>query len=325
MLSLKQKNDKMTLRYLVAGTLTFFMLIASLLGQTQTKKICISIDDLPTVPYSFRSAHFQWEIIDGLVKTLTSEDVPAIGYINEGKLYKEGILDSFQVKMLRHWLANGLDIGNHTFSHMNYHRTTFEEFTADFLAGEKITRPLVKAYNKELKFFRHPYLRMGLRAGHADSLKNFLEYHGYAQAPVTMDNEEYLFAFAYSRAMKKRDETLMARIGTDYVQYMKEKAIYFDRQARKLIGRPVNHILLLHANALNAEYLDELIAMYRESGYTFISQEAALKDPIYEEQITRFGDWGISWIDQIALSRGEGGSFFKDDPKTPSYIYELTR
>ena len=140
-----------------------------------------------------------------------------------------------------------------------------------------------------------------------------------------MGNEEYLFAFAYSRAKKKKDEALMDRIGTDYVQYMKEKAAYFDRQTMRLFDRPVNHILLLHANALNAEYLDELIAMYRIAGYAFISQEEALKDPIYQERITRFGDWGISWIDQIALSRGKGGSFFEDDPKTPSYIYELTR
>ena len=263
--------------------------------------------------------------MDGLVHTLTSEGVPAIGYVNEGKLYKEGMLDSFQVKLLQHWLMNGLDVGNHTFSHKNYHKTTYEAYTADILAGEVITRDLVKTYGKELKFFRHPYLRMGLRAGHADSLRNFLDAQGYQQAPVSIDNEDYLFALAYSRAMKKGDRKLMTRIGKDYVQYMKEKASYFDRQAMVLFGRQINHILLLHANSLNADYLDELIAMYRESGFEFISQEEALKDPVYQERITRFGDWGISWIDQVALSKGRGASFFEDDPKTPAYIYEMTR
>ena len=56
------------------------------------------------------------------------------------------------------------------------------------------------------------------------------------------------------------------------------------------------------------------------TGYTFISQEAALTDEAYQSEITKYGNWGISWIDRWAMSRGKKGEFFKDDPQTPSFV-----
>jgi len=57
---------------------------------------------------------------------------------------------------------------------------------------------------------------------------------------------------------------MMKNIGIDYIDYMKRKIEYWEDQSNKLFGRNINHVLLIHANALNAEYYDELCQMIRE-------------------------------------------------------------
>ena len=86
------------------------------------------------------------------------------------------------------------------------------------------------------------------------------------------------------------------------------------------IATRLKHILLLHTNAINADYLDELAERYQRHGYVFISMKEALTDEAYKTEITRYNDWGISWIDRWALSEGKKGDFFKGDPETPEYV-----
>lgn len=295
------------------------------LSNGQTKKVCITVDDLPAVTYGIKDYEFALELTRGLIRSFNEYDVPAIGYVNESKLYRNGLLDSLQVGLLNLWLQNGLDIGNHTFSHLNYHRVAFEEYAQDIIKGERIIKRLAANYGKEVKFFRHPYLRSGRDQLHADSLLTFLAARGYTEAPVTIDNDDYLFALAYSRASKKADRSLMKKIGEDYILYMEQKLLFYENSSEKLFDRNMAHTLLIHANHLNSQYLDELLEMYQKHGYTFVSQADVLTDPAYQEEVTVFGDWGISWIDRWALSKKKNEGFFKDDPKTPEYIREMTR
>ena len=142
-------------------------------------------------------------------------------------------------------------------------------------------------------------------------------------APVTIDNEDYLFALAYKRTKQKNDTVLLNKIGLDYIAYMEKKLHYFEMQSNNLFGRNIIKILLLHTSLLNSDYLDSLISIYKTRKYIFVSTDDALKDPAYNTEITVFGNWGISWIDKWALSAGKKGEFFKEDPPTPDYIKRL--
>ena len=164
---------------------------------------------------------------------------------------------------------------------------------------------------------------MGLRQSHADSLKDFLLQHGYTEAPVTIDNEDYVFALAYHRAYSEGDSLLMEKIGSTYVDYMEEKLLYFEEQSQKLFDRNIAQTLLTHANLLNAHYMDDLAEMYLTHGYEFVSQGEVLNDEAYEHPVSVYGDWGISWIDRWALSRGKRGDFFQGDPATPEFIRDI--
>ena len=82
---------------------------------------------------------------------------------------------------------------------------------------------------------------------------------------------------------------------------MKEKLLFFEGQSEKLLGRNIKHILLLHANAINADYLVERAERYESHGYYFVSMKDALADEAYQTEITKY-NWGTSWLDRWALS-----------------------
>lgn len=286
--------------------------------------MCITVDDLPVVSYGIENPDFHLMVTVSLISTFDKYDIPAIGYVNEFKLYKEELPDSNQVKLLELWLENGYELGNHTFSHKNYHQVSFEEFTTDVIRGEKLSRELAGKYDLPYQYFRHPYLRIGLSQSHADSLRTFLRDHGYTEAPVTIDNEDYIFAKAYHNAFQEENRQLMQKVGEAYIKYMTEKMLFYEKASVKLFGRNIAQTLLIHANLLNAHYLDDLAQVYKEYGYRFISQTKVLNDDAYENPVTRYGDWGISWIDRWALAKGAKRGFFEGDPVTPEFIQSLS-
>lgn len=285
-----------------------------------TREMCITVDDLPVVGYSNNSPEHLSMITNKLIETFQTYDIPAIGYVNENKLYTKGKLDSTQVDLLERWLSTDRELGNHTYSHMDFHKATVAEYTKDILKGEKITKSLQYKYNQEMRYFRHPYLRIGASKAQHDSLVSFLTEHGYTEAPVTIDNEDYLFALAYHKAFTKKKQADMDSIGKAYVDYMEAKLNYYEAMSIKLFNRNIKQTLLIHASLLNAHYLDDLAKMYRSYGYTFVSQEEVFTDEAYNSSITKYGDWGISWIDRWAMSQGKKGGFFKGDPQTPTFV-----
>jgi peptidoglycan/xylan/chitin deacetylase (PgdA/CDA1 family) len=304
--------------------LAFVILIfPGLLSFGQKKKVCFSFDDLPVVSYCITDTSFQKNLFDKLILSLVNNRIPAIGFVNETKLFNNQIIIPFQVKLLKTWINDGLDLGNHTFSHPDYNTKSFHDFTQDILQGETVTKEILSSKNKSIKYFRHPFLHTGNTKVKSDSLSNFLSDHKYIVAPVTIDNEDYLFALAYKRAKVNNDSHTLIKIGHDYIDYMEKKLRYYEKQVQILFGRDINQILLLHANSLNSEYVDSLAFMFRRHNYDFASMDEVLKDEVYKLNITVYGDWGISWIDKWALSQGKTGSFFKDEPVTPDYIKKL--
>lgn len=301
-------------------TVLYFFLALPVLAQQ--REVCFTIDDLPMVSYSIQRADYRLGITQDLLATFDRYRIPAIGFVNKTQLYRDGTLDTSEVNLLKRWLARGYELGNHTFSHVNYHITPLGKYAEDIIQGEQITGPLIRQHQQTLTYFRHPYLRIGLTKAHHDSLRHFLEQRQYLEAPVTIDNDDYLFAKAYHNALVSEDSALMQQIGQEYIGYMEEKLVHFEYAANVLEGRAIKHILLLHANKLNADYLDELAAMYQGRQYKFISLKEALTDPVYQQEITAYGDWGISWLDRWALSRGVT-EFFKHDPPTPQHIIQL--
>jgi peptidoglycan/xylan/chitin deacetylase (PgdA/CDA1 family) len=287
-------------------------------AQKTRRFVAVTIDDLPVVS-TRRDLRTRQEITKNLLKHIKKAKVPAIGFVNENKLYTEGGRDEAQVDLLRAWLDANLELGNHTFSHVNIANVSLEKYKDEILRGEIITKELLAAKNKKMRYFRHPFLWTGLSLETKSELGKFLGEHGYTIAPVSIDNADWIFARAYDNAFDRGDQNLMKRIGAAYVPYLEAKTDYWERQSVKLFGREIRQILLLHANFINSDYFDDLARMYKKRGYEFVALEDALKDEAYRLPDNFIRRNGISWLHRWALDKGRE-SVLADEPKTPDFV-----
>ena len=304
--------------------LTFAILFCFVLSiaVSAQRSVAITIDDLPVV--STRSdLKNRREITKKLLGHIKKAKIPVIGFVNENKLYKNGERDADQIALLQMWLDAGLELGNHTYSHRSLNAIPLKEYEDDLIKGEIITKELLKKQGRDIRFFRHPYLQTGRTMEIKNEFAGFLAAHGYRIAPISIDNADYIFSRAYDIAFDKGDKKLMKKVGDAYVPYMEAKLEYWERQSMKLFGREVSQTLLIHANFINSDHLDDLAKMFKKRGYKFVDLETALKDEAYAKPDRFLGGAGISWLHRWALEKGRE-SVLKDEPMVPDFVLKLS-
>ncbi|MGO1000475.1 polysaccharide deacetylase family protein [Lysobacter sp. CA196] len=297
---------------------------------TLDRRIVMTVDDLPWAQLpSVPSA----DAIDGhrrLVAAIERAGVPAIGFVNEGKLEHDGQVQPERLAMLRDWLDAGAELGNHSHGHLDLHEVGLPAYQADILRGERQLRPVLQRAGREPpRWFRHPYLRAGRSAQDKADLQRFLAGHGYRIAPVTADNTDWIWATAYLRVgespdgSKREARKLKAKLRRDYVQHMGRKLDYYERQSTALLGYALPQIWLIHANLLNADTYGELVAMVRKRGYRFVGLDEAMRDPAFERADAYLGPAGPSWLHRWAIGEHRPASFFVGEPQTPAWVMKL--
>jgi peptidoglycan/xylan/chitin deacetylase (PgdA/CDA1 family) len=292
-------------------------------GFAQPKRtIAVTIDDLPVVS-TRRDLANRLQITRKLLAHIRKAKVPAIGFVNENKLYADGKADVDQVNLLRMWLDAGLDLGNHTYSHRSLNSIPLAEYEADLLKGETITKRLLAERNKNLRFFRHPFLQTGRSLEIKSEFDKFLTANGYTIAPITFDNADYIFSRAYDNAFDKKDKAAIKKVGEAYIPYMEAKLEYWERQSTRLFGREMSQTLLIHANFINSDYFDDLAVMMKKRGYKFVDIKTALEDEAYRLPDNYVGPAGISWLHRWARDRGRE-FILPAEPKVPDFVLKLS-
>ena len=302
--------------------------LAAAVQAAPDQRIALTIDDLPWQRLDERDDPELAQRHAQLLAALKAAQVPVVGFVNEIKLERDGQVQPARVQMLRDWRDAGFELGNHTRGHVDLHAIGLEAYEQDILRGEQTLRPLLAERGQTPRWFRHPYLRAGQTPQQRAALVAFLDQHGYRIAPVTVDNSEWIWAFAYdhvrdTEADPALREARLRQLRRGYVPYMLNKLDYYEDQSRHLLGRLPAQVWLMHANALNAASIDELIAATRRRGYTFIPLEQALQDPAYAHADGYNGAGGISWIHRWAMAEGRSRSFYAGEPKVPRWVLEL--
>ena len=205
-----------------------------------------------------------------------------------------------------------MGLGNHTFSHRDFHVTPLETFQQEVIRGETETARLL---GRRPRYFRHPMLHTGRTLADKRGLETFLATRGYRVAPVTIDNSDYIFARAYDRASPQERPKIL----DTYIDYMTNVVTYYEQQSQLIVGREIRQTLLLHANLLNADAIDRLARIFELRGYTFVSLERALEDPAYGSEDTYIGAAGMTWLHRWALTQGRRG-IFAGEPTVPQWI-----
>jgi len=162
--------------------------------------IALTFDDFPArAPY----------VTDRLIAQLHAAHAPAIAFVNEVKVRGTGD------RRLREWLDAGLELGNHTYSHVSIDSVPFERYRDDLIRGETVTRALLAQRGERLRYFRHPQLHTGPTAEYKRKLDALLAERGYTVAPVTIDTDDFIFAAVYERAKARGDTATMNAVAAE--------------------------------------------------------------------------------------------------------------
>jgi peptidoglycan-N-acetylglucosamine deacetylase len=278
------------------------------------REVAITFDDLPATQGDARMA----EINRKLVESITRHKVPAVGFVNESRLSVPGETEA-RIALLRLWLDAGLELGNHTFSHIQIDSNSLAAYQEDVIRGETVTKRLLQEKGMKLRYFRHTQLRTGPTPEYERELNRFLARRGYTVAPVTINSQEWVYAAAYAAARRYGDRENVERIAREYLKFMEEVFAFFEQLSTDFLGYEVKQTLLLHANELNADHFDALAEMMKQRGYRFISLEEALKDPAYRLP-TAHTRKGLSWLHRWRLAKGLKLS---SEPREPEWLNKL--
>lgn len=287
------------------------------------RSVALTFDDLPGTAVSGGNceAVTLLEVNERLLSHLEGFEIPATGLVTASRACEE-LRAKLLPRILELWLEAGHDLGNHTFSHPDLNNTPLEDYKEDIIRGEQILRRVLEQQGRELRFFRHPLLHTGADTNTKQAVATFLGERGYRVAPVTIDNQEWIFAAVYTRAKQAGDHETMERVVEAYIPFMKEVFEFFEEWSREVLGREIPQVLLLHVNELNADHLPRLVRMMRRRGYEFVSLEQALRDGAYESEDAYAGPRGLSWLHRWALTRGME---LRQEPREPEWLSELFR
>jgi len=281
----------------------------------QPKEIAVTIDDLPLNGPRIEIKRLQ-AMTGKQLAGISNHQIPVVGFVNESLLYVPGEIDA-RVALLKAWADAGVELGNHTFSHLGFKDAPLADYEDDFIRGDALTRMLMKQKGQTVRYFRHPYLQMGKTAELEKTFESFIAERGYRIAPVTIDTMDWMFLAAYAAARTQGGAEMIRRVSEEYLKYVGLKFDFCEREAVELFGHPIKHILLLHANELNADNFDGLIKVIKSKGYRFITLEQALSDPVYEypENYQATSDWLSHW----SFSKGKKFA----SPMPPEFIQKL--
>ncbi|KTD21575.1 polysaccharide deacetylase family protein [Legionella londiniensis] len=234
----------------------------------QERTITITIDDLPFVGTTHNNPgnlRREEERFLKIMQTLIDHKVPATGFVVAGTIEKD------QWQLLEQFHNAGFVIGNHTFSHANLNRTDANKYMEDIARADEILTPLMLS---RPKYFRYPYLAEGV--GETKSkVRDFLISNDYVVAPVTIDSKDFKFNEQLLAIHWRQRNQYLNSIKQRYLNFIWNQTLKAEKKAK---NGATTQILLIHANLLNSHFLGDVIQMYKDKGYRFVSLDEALSN-----------------------------------------------
>ncbi len=275
-------------------------LCLTLAAPAAAEPVALTFDDLPVFGTK-RPVAEQAAITKKLLAGLVRHHLPATGFVNEVNL--EGPDRPARVALLVAWLDAGMDLGNHTYSHLSLTTTPVADYIADAAEGEAVTRALLVERGRTIRWFRHPYLETGPTVAVRRTFEDWLASHGYRVAPVTLENSDYLFADLYDAALAAHDRQRARKVRREYLAFTAAIVPWYRSAALALFGRRPALVWLLHASALNADSTGALARIVHREQLTPATLDTAMADPAYALHETYAGPNGIEWLERWSLTR----------------------
>ena len=251
------KRYLFTKKIITACIISFFIYTSAF---AQKREIAITIDDLPFVGES-RNFHLNM-IIDSLKAAAT----PATGFIIASEVSPKNW------NILRKFREAGLGLGNHTLTHANLNKLTPKAYMQEIDSADKLLSPFLT----EPKYFRYPYLNTG-EGQKKEKILQFLNSKNYQVAPVSIDTKDFMFNQLLLAVPQNERRKFLTVLKPCYLNFIWQQTLIAEEHSRYNHKPEEAQILLIHANLLNAYALPDIINLYKQNGFSFVSLEEALK------------------------------------------------
>lgn len=296
--------DKPRPRAFFSGSLFLILLVASLgliapVSGGAARPLAITVDDLPIALGSLHpEPSDRQRITRELLAVLARHDIRAVGLVPW-----RNVLDDQDVALLGMWLDAGHELGNHSYSHLDYTRTDTQEFIADVERGHEQLARLLASRGASLRFFRFPMLHEGETPEKLFAMRDYLERSDQRNLPVTIDNADASFARPWVEARAAGDEAAQVAIGEEFQAPLRLAVRHHERTSDRLFEGDVPQILLLHANEIGTVEWDPLFTWLAATGHRFATVDEVLAHSAFATDQAFAGTKGYGLWDRIDTER----------------------
>jgi hypothetical protein len=189
--------------------------------------------------------------------------------------------DSLDSAIQEEWLRSGNLIGSMTYAGRSLKKGTAQDFIDTLSKNEQALSPLWSKFQRKQKYFRYPALKLGMDEKRPGEIRAFLKQNGYIEVPATIDSRDDYFSQPYCAALARGDKVCANFIAATFKSFMLDKTRKARAAAQKIAGRDIKQVLMIQANQLTSDLLDELLRWYKAMGVRFISLDEALLDAFY--------------------------------------------
>jgi len=214
------------------------------------------------------------ELNSALVRSLSQQGVKAVFYASGRRVDSADGLE-----LAKEWAKHGHVLASHSYDHRNFNSSavTLEAFIRDAEKNEALLSGL-PGWEKRYRF---PYLKEGNTPEKRDGMRTWLTQRHYQSGAVTIDTSDWYYDKRMREWMEKNPCRPPTAFREPYIDHLLERASAYSALAKEVLGRDVDHVILLHTNRINALYISDVITRFRAAGWQTIDPETAYQDPVY--------------------------------------------
>ncbi|BBB59489.1 hypothetical protein UNDKW_1216 [Undibacterium sp. KW1] len=295
--------------YLSSATASvFFIACISLAADASAQTVAITIDDGPNLEQTPRLSPEQRNL--AMLKALSRHGVTAALFVtaNYAATQPAGYA------LAKAWGDAGHAVGNHSMSHPDLHsdKVSLAQYQKEILDCDAIISTL-PGYQK---WYRYTYLREGNTPEKRDGMRSFLKQHNYRNAYVSLDTSDWRLNEKLVEVLGKNPQADVSVIKRAYLAHIRQRAEAYRALSWQLQGRDIPQVLLMHHNLINALWLDDVLAQFKDMGWKFTTPAAAFSDPVYQlvpDRLASGQSLLLSMGRILGLGKFPGGERLVDD------------
>jgi beta-lactamase regulating signal transducer with metallopeptidase domain len=280
------------------------------------KKIAIGFVGIPPIDRSENAPKDAFATAQLLMNVLKTHSVPATGFVIGSSVSDGDRIYPVRAEIVKMWRDQGFDVGVGGFRHLSFYDTPYDEYVAN---TEKDITAIKKVLGSETspRFFSYPFLNTGKTTADRDRFESWLATQKLSSVKYTVDNQEWMYSFAYDMARNDNDINTMKEIKASFIDYMTRMFDHFETYSHEMFGRDIAQTMVLTPSRLVADTGNDLFGILEKRGYKFVAIGEAQSDPAYQAPESFMGKFGISWFERWQKTQGKP---LLDEPDPDAYV-----